>query len=231
MSGHEIMCYNITMPSYRGRSIRAIYLVSAAICLTQALMGQIWTQLSPSGTPPVARGLHGTTGVYDPASNRMIVFGGRDGSGNNLNDVWVLTNANGVGGTSQWVNLIPNGADGSPPARSGHSAAYDAANNIMIIFGGCSGYCTPALNDVWTLSHANGLGGTPVWTQLPLDFTGPAARTNAVAAYDPSQNLLLVYSGQDGSPDPCATFIDVWSLRNANGLGDAPIWYHGQISK
>ena len=86
------------MSSNRGCSIRAIYFLSAAICLTQALAGQTWTQLSPSGTPPVARGLHGSTGVYDSGNNRMIVFGGRDGSGNNLNDVWVLTNANGLGG-------------------------------------------------------------------------------------------------------------------------------------
>jgi hypothetical protein len=217
------------MSPNRGRAIRVLCFVSATVFLAQALMGQTWTQLSPSGTPPVARGLHGTTGVYDPESNRMMVFGGRDGSGTNLNDVWVLTNANGLGGASQWVNLIPNGADGSPPARSGHSATYDAANNIMIIFGGCSGYCTPALNDVWTLSNANGLGGPPVWTQLPLDFTGPAPRTNAVVAYNPAQNLLLVYSGQDGSPDPCSTFSDVWTLFNANGLGNPPSWARRQI--
>ena len=198
--------------------------MSAAIFLAQTLPAQTWSQLSPSGTPPVARGLHGTTGVYDPASNRMIVFGGRDGSGNNLNDVWVLLNANGLGGASQWVNLIPNGAGGSPPARSGHAAAYDAANNVMFIFGGCSGYCTPVLNDTWMLSNANGLGGTPVWTQLAVDAAAPPARTNAVVVYDPSLNLLSVYSGQDGSADPCSTFTDVWRLTNANGLGGAQSW-------
>jgi len=194
----------------------------AAAFLAQSLPGQSWTQLSPTGTPPVARGFHGTTGVYDSASNRMIVFGGRDGSGNNLNDVWVLTNANGLGGAGQWVNLIPNGATGSPPARSGHSAVYDSVNNIMIIFGGCSGYCTPALNDVWTLSNANGLGGTPVWTQLAVDAPLPP-RTNAAAAYDLTNNRLFVYSGQDGSANPCSTFADVWGLSNANGLGGYPV--------
>jgi hypothetical protein len=113
-----------------------------------------WTQLSPSGTPPIAR--TGTSGVYDSASDRMIVFGGRDGSGNNRNDVWVLTHANGEGGTGQWIRLIANGAAGSPPARSGHSAVYDSTNNRMIIFGGCADYCAPVLNDVWVLTNANG---------------------------------------------------------------------------
>lgn len=180
------------------------------------------------GTPPVARGLHGTTGVYDPASNRMMVFGGRDANGDNLNDVWILTNANRLGGSGQWLNLIPNGASGSPPARSGHSAVYDSANNIMIIFGGCSGYCTPALNDVWTLSNANGIGGTPVWTQLSLSG-GPAARTNAAVAYDQANNRMWVYSGQDGSPDPCSTFGDFWILSSANGIGDLPSWQHHDL--
>jgi hypothetical protein len=155
----------------------------------------------------------------------MIVFGGRDTNGNNLNDVWVLTNANGLGGTAQWINLIANGAAGSPPARSGHSAAYDSVNNIMIIFGGCSGFCIPALNDTWTLSNANGLGGTPVWTELMPTFgagNGPAARTNSAAGYDQSNNRLLIYSGQDGSANPCSTFSDVWLLTNANGLGSNP---------
>src|SRR5579859_1519645 len=148
---------------------RTAVVLGTLVLFASYLNAQSWTQLSPSGTPPTARGLQGATSVYDATNNRMIVFGGRDGSGNNLNDVWVLTNANGLGGTSQWINLIPNGAAGSPPARSGHSATYNGSYfNKMIIFGGCGGSCAPALNDVWVLTHANGLGGTPVWTQLSL---------------------------------------------------------------
>ncbi len=153
----------------------------------------------------------------------MIVFGGRDTNGNNLNDVWVLTNANGLGGTSQWINLIANGDPASPPARSGHSAVYDAADNVMIIFGGCGGSCLPALNDVWVLANANGLGGTPAWSQLSVG-SGPAARTNAAVVYDQTHNQMNVFGGQDGSANPCSTFSDVWVLTNANGLGNPPVW-------
>ncbi len=167
--------------------------------------------------------MNGAPGAYDPATKRLIVFGGRDHTGANLNDVWVLTNANGLGGTGEWINLIPNGAAGSPPARSGHAMVYDATNNRLIVFGGCGGYCVPALNDVWVLSNANGLGGTPVWTQL-LPASAPPARTNMVAAYDPSHNWLIVVGGQDGSADPCSTISDVWVLSNANGLGGTPAW-------
>ncbi len=160
----------------------------------------------------------------------MIVFGGSDTNGNNLNDVWVLTNANGLGGTGQWINLFANGAAGSPPARSGHSAAYDSVNNIMIIFGGCSGSCAPELNDVWTLSNANGLGGTPVWTQLSLSG-GPDGQANGVVAYDPAANWLIVISGQDEAQAPCASLSDVWVVTNANGQmipsnQNPPGWFH-----
>jgi hypothetical protein len=166
--------------------------------------------------------MNGAPGAYDPASNRMIVFGGRDREGKNLNDVWVLVNANGIG-AHQWVKLIPNGAAGSPPARSGHSAVYDSANNRLIVFGGCGGYCVPVLNDVWVLSNANGLGGTPVWTQLEASG-GPAARTNAAVAYDAVNDRLIVFGGQDGSANPCSSFPDLWSLSNANGIGGAAAW-------
>jgi hypothetical protein len=193
------------------------------ILLSHSAFAQSWTELTPSGTPPVARG--GTTGVYDPTSNRMIVFGGRDGSGNNRNDVWILTDANGAGShPSQWGRLIPNGAAGSPPARSGHSAVYDSVNNRMIIFGGCSAYCAPVLNDVWVLTNANGIGGTPAWTQLkPGTSTAPAPRTNAAAAYNTAGNGLIIFGGQDGSTNPCSTYSDIWFLDNANGLG-ASLW-------
>src|SRR5262245_45156916 len=79
----------------------------------------------------------GSTLVY-ANSNRNILFAGfsDDNSLDNprLNDVWVFTHANGMGGTGTWSNLIPNGAPGSPPIRYNHSAVYDAANNRMIIF-------------------------------------------------------------------------------------------------
>jgi len=209
------------MPCIRSRIVPAAC-VLAIFALVQSALGQVWTELSPSGTPPAARGA--MTGVYDPASNRMIIFGGRDASGNNRNDVWALVDATGAGSTpSRWVRLIEDGAAGSPPARSGHSAVYDSVNNRMIIFGGCSANCAPVLNDVWVLSNANGVTGTPAWTQQQLTG-GPAARTNAVAGFDAANNELVIFGGQDGSDNPCSTFSDRWFLQPANGLGGPGAW-------
>jgi hypothetical protein len=206
------------------KSINGLILFAGIVFFAHSALGQSWTHLAPKGTHPAVTG---ASGVYDPASDRMIVFGGRDGKGDNRNDVWVLTNANGLGGQGQWINLIPNGAKGSPGPRSGQSTAYDGLTNRLIIFGGCGGYCTPALNDVWVLTNANGLGGTPAWTQISPAGPLPTARTNAAAAFTTiglAGSYLNIVAGQDGSADPCSTFSDVWTLINANGLGGSPAW-------
>ncbi|HLF06218.1 MAG TPA: kelch repeat-containing protein [Thermoplasmata archaeon] len=51
-----------------------------------------WTQLVFTGPTPDARVGH--TSVYDSGSNRMVVFGGAGGSF--MNDVWLLSEANGL---------------------------------------------------------------------------------------------------------------------------------------
>jgi hypothetical protein len=67
-----------------------------------------WRQEIPGGVPPVVRNNH--TAVYDPQSDRMIVFGGytfQGGSGELLGDVWILTGVSQGGG--DWYQLNPPG--------------------------------------------------------------------------------------------------------------------------
>ena len=69
---------------------------------------QTWIELLPSGGPPSERSSH--SAVYDSNTNRMIVFGGDPNIGGcfgRTNDVWVLENANGLGGTPNWLQLYP----------------------------------------------------------------------------------------------------------------------------
>ena len=180
-----------------------------------------WSQLNPSGTAPVPRIFH--TAVYDQASNRMVVFGGNNcfsAGAQFYNDVWVLSNANGLGGTPTWSQLSPAGV--SPPARENLSAVYDAGSNRMIVFGGYS-FVVPGnnffYNDVWVLSNANGLGGTPTWTQLSPAGTLISARAGHIAVYDPSSNRMIVFAG-----GTAGSLNDVWVLSNANGLTGTAAW-------
>src|SRR6266481_9405872 len=107
--------------------------------------GQTWTQLAPTGGPPSARGPSGS--AYDPTTNEMIIFGGQDALGNNLNDVWALT----LGTPARWTQLTPQGS--LPAGRLGASTTYDSANARLIIFGGGLGHTSPCVNDLWVLSN------------------------------------------------------------------------------
>ena len=212
----------------RTKVLSAVFSVS--IILASAVpgvsAGPSWTLLSPSGlTYGLFRG--GSSTVYDPVSNELIVYSGfsQDQSQGftHLNDVWILSNANGLGGSSAWTNLIPNGAPGSPVGTHNHSAVYDSVNNRMIIFGGCQGGCEPVTNNVWVLINANGQGGTPTWQQLAPTGGPPAARASHQAIYDSTTNTMTIWGGQDGG-GVCGGYDDVWVLSNANGLGGTPTW-------
>jgi hypothetical protein len=108
----------------------------------------------------------------------------------------VLSNANGSG-TGTWTIVLPSGAAGSPSARNFDTGVYDSANGRLIVFEGCafSGlYCSAVQNDVWVLSNANGVNGTPTWKQLAPSGTLPPARWGHAAAYDPINNRMIIYA-------------------------------------
>lgn len=174
-----------------------------------------WSQLSPSGGPPSPRAQHGA--VYDPNTNTMIVFAGQDCFHTVFGDVWTLSNANGIGGTPTWIQLAIPGSGPSPREVTG-GVVYDAASNNLILFGGSDS--SGVHNDVWVLSHANGQGGTPGWTQLSPSGTLPPSRANGSTIYDAKYNSLTIFGGQGTS----GLLSDVWVLSDANGLGGTPAW-------
>lgn len=178
-----------------------------------------WIQLAPLGGPPATRSGH--SAVYDPASSSMIVFGGlRSGIGY-VNDLWILSNANGIGGTPSWSEIATPSA--IPPGRAYHSAVFDKSSNRMIVFGG---YGEPGgpFNDVWVLSNASGVGGTPTWNQLQPLGTPPAVRFYHTAVYDQTNNRMILFAGGNLAGGVTDVFADVWILTNANGLGGTPAW-------
>ena len=135
-----------------------------------------WIQLAPTGTAPMAR--TGQSATYDATNNRMTIFGGTV-RGITLTDAWVLTFANGIGGTPAW-SLIPT--QGTAPALAYHSAVYDSKLNNLYAFAGISSASKLSTNDhAFTLQYANGistksikwfLGGPPgaLWPFRILRF-------------------------------------------------------------
>jgi hypothetical protein len=173
-----------------------------------------WDLQNPIGGPPRPR--YGHTAVYDADDNLMIVFGGSDCSATYFNDVWVLRNANGQGGTPAWSQLIPDGA--APVPRAFTSAVYDSTNSRMIVFGGFNGNY---LGDLWVLVNANGMGGTPVWIQVSPGGSTPSPRQGHSAVYEAATNRMIVFGGQTGGQTRVA---EAWVLSNANGLRGSPSW-------
>lgn len=182
-----------------------------------------WVPLSPAGPPPQQRAAH--QAVYDPSSNRMIVFGG----GNNgimdvPNDVWVLTNANGLGGPPEWIQLSPAGA--APARRQGHVLTYDSRSNQMTVFGGCCG----TLGDLWTLDNANGQGGTPAWRERFPVGENPGPRETYAWGYDQDTDQIVLFGGSSYTYNPYgSSFNDVWVLKNVNGAG-TPAWVNALVN-
>jgi len=180
--------------------------------------GAKWTLLFPTH---ILDERFASAAVYDAVTNRLIAFSGANFN-SVPNDVLSLANANGTG-TANWTTEIPDGAAGSPPGRTFHSAVYDEVNSRMIMFGGCSftgELCSKYLNDVWVLTNANGVGGTPTWRQLSPVGTPPAPRWAHAATYDAVNNRMIVFGGDNQS----LIFSDTWVLSNANGLGGPPTW-------
>jgi hypothetical protein len=176
-----------------------------------------WTKLAPTGPLPPGRRQH--SAVYDSVTNRMIIFGGGQFNGTVFgplfNDVWVLKNANGLGGTPGWMPLATSG--GPPAARTGHAAVYNPARNAMIIFGGGNNGIMNVPNDLWVLTNANHDTGAQ-WTLLPQTGNVPPPIEHFAAAYDPAIDILTITGGC------CPYTNDSWLLTRATGSSGAPNW-------
>jgi hypothetical protein len=81
----------------------------------------------------------------------------------------------------------------------------------MIIYGGQGEAIHPPLGDTWVLSNANGLGGTPAWTQLALDGVLPVPRIFHTAVFDAASGGMMVFGG--GSFE--GIFFSTWLLTGA----------------
>jgi len=181
-----------------------VWVLSNANALTST---PAWTQLSPRGTPPAAR--QSSSAIYNSTTNTLTIYGGDAGSAP-FGDIWILTNANGTGGTPQWRQASP--ANSGPVARTGHTATYDVQNNLMTIYGGYDG--TNLLSDTWVLSDPNGQKVIPRWTQIVPQTTPPARRFSS-AVYDPVHNQMNIFGGVFSLPSLPDDHL--FSLTNANG--------------
>ena len=152
-----------------------------------------WSGIAASG--PAARWDH--TLAADPASGRLVLFGGRDGNGAPFGDTWVYTAADGA-----WTAV-----EGSAPSpRFGQGVTVDAAGRALYLFGGQADGAT-FFNDTWRFDL-----DALTWSEIPTGDVRPAPRygTSAVLTGD---GAILVSHGFTFE----GRFDDTWSLDPATG--------------
>ncbi len=143
-----------------------------------------WYQDTRDGGVETAR----HTAIYDPVSDRVVVFGGHLTVDQPANATYVLNLSQRFSG---WKGLWIAGTP--PAARIEHTAIYDPRRRRMIIFGGNDS--RTIRNDSWSLD----LSTPPIWTRLTPRGVAPIERFGHQAVYDPNRRCMWVIGGR-GAP-------------------------------
>jgi hypothetical protein len=150
-----------------------------------------WTNLKPQGEVPSGRSDAGM--AYDPASGKIILFGGVDTDFNCLNDTWSYDPAG-----NAWTKLTT--AVEGPSARSGLGMAYDPHSRMIILFGGIDSQFV-CYGDTWAFDPAAG-----TWTQLSPVGASPMARGRSALAYDAGLDKMVLFGGATVQADSSGGF-------------------------
>lgn len=98
-----------------------------------------WASTAAPGPPGLVDG----AAVYDSADHRVLMWGGRDGSGGMPVEVWEFAL-----GANAWRQVPTPGI--TPAGRTGHRLIYDAAHRRLVMFGGKASGAW--YNDTWELA-------------------------------------------------------------------------------
>jgi hypothetical protein len=149
-----------------------------------------WEDLTPAGEKPEVRCL--LTAAFDPASRRMIIYGGqRSGP---LSDIWAFDL-----GSRSWESLTP----GERPEGRYFAASFLDRERRFHVFGGAT--ARGDVGETWSFDLAAGR-----WSRL--DVVDPPPRNGALAAYVEDQDRFFVFAGVNRG----GLYRDVWELVRIN---------------
>ncbi|MEQ1632063.1 MAG: kelch repeat-containing protein [Planctomycetota bacterium] len=156
------------------------------VMATWTFDGVQWVARQPALSPPV---LTGTSMAFDPLRGRVVLFGGNrfvmtQAGPRNISqaDTWEWD------GTT-WASVpIPG-----PSARSTSAMFFDSSLGKVVLFGGAlsttSSPLTTPLGETWSYDGV-------AWTRHP--GAEPAPRGSAACAYDPVQQVGVLFGGSSG---------------------------------
>ena len=167
-----------------------------------------WTDVTPSEGIPSARGGHAM--IYDIGLERVMLFGGQNGT--LYNDVWVWDED-----LHNWNLITPDGS--IPSGRANHSMIYDSVRNISVLFGGNDGSFK---QDIWEFDST-----TESWIDVTQTGSKPSARTHHAMALDSVRNKVVLFGGYQDDFDN--KIDDTWewdwntgTWRNVTTSGNKP---------
>jgi hypothetical protein len=133
--------------------------------------GNLWTELSPTTTPP---GQGAAPFVYVPNQKYDLLFA-QDGS------TWAWNG-------TEWSELATTG----PPASYSGTMAFDSGRNRTVLFGGVNGpdFRDTVPNETWEWDGTS-------WTRMAT--SGPSQRCGAVMVYDAKMGVTLLFGGFDAN--------------------------------
>jgi hypothetical protein len=147
-----------------------------------------WSVLSGAGPNQV----YGHTMVYDPSGKRMIVVGGSRDGRQGSNNVWVLDLSDADVAKASWSSVTAGGA--TLPRIALHGAAYDAARDWVVVYGGVtSNFNVPSENTNTAAYALDMTQSPPVWVNLGASLQ---ARVGPAMAYAPLHQSVVLTGGR-----------------------------------
>lgn len=162
-----------------------------------------WTLQSPTTKPP-ALAAHAIAYIGD---DKVLVFGGVDGSYNIINQTWVYDLSE-----NSWTQMSPSQP---PPPRYSHAMAYIGGDQVLL-FGGSGTFDENSaeyrLDDTWVYDLSSN-----TWTEKN-PVTKPSARSELAMANIGGDQVLL-FSGWTASSFPDDTWVydlssNTWTVKS-----------------
>ncbi|MBK6687790.1 MAG: hypothetical protein IPG45_25165 [Deltaproteobacteria bacterium] len=150
----------------------------------------LWTRRWPVSAGPEPRSHAGIS--FDPARQRVVLFGGRAGGNRLLDDTWI------------WDGRSWQSHDGPrhPGALRRPMMAYDGPGQRVLLFGGRGP--GGVSGETWAFDDSG-------WSQLSPSVS-PAARELGSMAYDPGRGAIVLYGGLGAGA--ANGFDDTWIWRS-----------------